>query len=101
MNIPYWKRKKLDAYLEKEKPKKKLNDLDKYLIFAFSNIILYTVADKITFVITGQEQPVLTAAFFGVFGGEVLICALIKRLKLHKEHKALNEKEKTISGSEW
>lgn len=92
MNIPYWKRKKLDAYLEKEKPKKKLNDLDKYLIFAFTNIILYTIADKITFVITGSEQPVLTAAFFGVFGGEVLICALIKRLKLHKEYKETKEK---------
>jgi hypothetical protein len=84
MNIPYWKRRKLDAYLDKEK-KKKLNDLDKYLIFAFTNLIIYTIADKITFVVTGQEQPVLTAAFFGVFGGEVLICALIKKLKLHKE----------------
>ena len=87
MNIPYWKRKKLDAYLNKEKPKRKLNDLDKYLIFAFTNLIIYTIADKITFVITGQEQPVLTAAFFGVFGGEVLLCALIKKLKLHKEVK--------------
>ena len=86
MNIPYWKRKKLDAYLDKEK-KRKLNDLDKYLIFAFTNLIIYTIADKITFVITGQEQPVLTAAFFGVFGGEVLLCALIKKLKLHKEVK--------------
>lgn len=84
MPIPYWKRKKLDYYLSKEK-KKKLNDLDKYLIFAFTTLILFTITVLIIFAITGNEPAVLTGCFFAAFGGEILLCALIKRLKLHKE----------------
>lgn len=75
--IPYYKKKKL----------KKLNDLDKYLIFAFTNLIIYTIAAMIIFVITHEEPAVLTGCFFAAFGGEILMCALIKRLKLHKEAK--------------
>lgn len=82
MAIPYWKRKKLDAFLEKHK---KLKDLDKYLIFAFTSLILYTIADLVIFTITGNEPAVLTGCFFAAFGGEILLCALIKKLKLHKE----------------
>lgn len=86
MNIPYWKRKKLETYLEK-KQKKKLNDLDKYLIFAFTSLLLFTIAVLIIFAFTGTEPAVLIGCFFGAFGGEILLCALIKRLKLHKEVK--------------
>ena len=68
-------------------PAKKLHDLDKYLIFAFTNIILYTIVNLIIFTITGSEPAVLTGCFFAAFGGEILMCALIKRLKLHKEVK--------------
>ena len=95
MNIPYWKRKKLDAYLDKEK-KRKLNDLDKYLIFAFSSLIIYSIACLVIFFITGNEPAVLTGCFFAAFGGEILMCALIKRLKLHKEFK---EKGGDLDGS--
>lgn len=73
--IPYYKKKKL----------KKLNDLDKYLIFAFTNLIIYTIAAMVIFAITHEEPAVLTGCFFAAFGGEILMCALIKRLKLHKE----------------
>lgn len=73
--IPYYKKKKI----------KKLNDLDKYLIFAFTNLIVYTVVNLIIFAITHEEPAVLTGCFFAAFGGEILMCALIKRLKLHKE----------------
>ena len=97
MNIPYWKRKKLDAYLEKEKPKKKLNDLDKYLIFAFTSLIIYTIVNLVIFFMTGNEPAVLTGCFFGAFGGEVLLCARIKKLKLHKEFK---EKGETDDGTQ-
>ena len=67
------------------KPKKKLNDLDKYLIFAFSSLILFTVAVLCIFIMTGNEPTVLVGCFFAAFGGEILMCALIKKLKLHKE----------------
>lgn len=66
--------------------KKKLKDLDKYIIFSFTMIIIYTIIDKVTFLLTGgMESSTLTTVFFSVFGGEVLLCALIKRLKLKKE----------------
>lgn len=69
----------------KKVSKKKLNDLDKYLIFAFTNLIIYTIVALFLFYKTGSEPAVLTGCFFAAFGGEVLICALIKKLKLHKE----------------
>ena len=75
--IPYYKRKKL----------KRLNDLDKYLIFAFVSLILFTIAVLVIFAFTGTEPAVLIGCFFAAFGGEILMCALIKRLKLHKEVK--------------
>lgn len=70
------------------KPKaKKLHDLDKYLIFAFTSLLIYTVISLYLFYKTGSEPAVLTGCFFAAFGGEILMCALIKRLKLHKEVK--------------
>ena len=71
--------------------KKKLNDLDKYLIFAFANLIIYTIVALILFYKTGSEPAVLTGCFFAAFGGEILMCALIKRLKLHKEAKEVHD----------
>ncbi len=65
--------------------KKKLDNLDKYLIFTFTSLILFTIATLVIFCITGNEPAVLVGCFFGAFGGEILMCALIKRLKLHKE----------------
>lgn len=73
--------------------KKPLKDLDKYVIFCITIMILYTIADKITFVLSGGlESSTLTTAFFGVFGGEIFLCAMIKRLKLKNEQKN-NEEE--------
>jgi hypothetical protein len=63
-------------------PKNKISGLDKYLLFSFLMIIVFTVAQTIITIVTGVEQETLITCFFGVFGGEVLICALIKRFKL-------------------
>jgi hypothetical protein len=76
--IPYYKKKKL----------KKLNDLDKYLIFAFTSILIFTIAVLVIYIFTRDEPAVLVGCFFTAFGGEILMCALIKRLKLHKEIEA-------------
>lgn len=73
------------------KKKKKLPALDKYIIFAFACIIVYAIAEHLLLVLTGQTLDLLTSLFFGLFGGEVLICALIKKLKLKQTGK---EKEK-------
>lgn len=68
------------------KRKSKYHALDIYIIFCFVCIILYTIVHTIIFYQTGSEASVLDALFYGVFGGEVLLCALLKRLKLKQEH---------------
>lgn len=73
------------------KKKKKLPALDKYIVFAFTCIIIYTIAEHLLLIKTGQTLDLLTSLFFGLFGGEVLICALLKKLKLKQSDK---EKEK-------
>ena len=78
-------KKAVDEVLGPIKPKKKLDNLDKYLIFAFTSLILYTIVSQILFYVYQIEMAVLTGCFFAAFGGEILLCALIKKLKLHKE----------------
>lgn len=70
--------------IEMLKPKKKLPDLDKYIIFSFSVMIVYTVFEFIFSTITGVSHDTLTTCLYGAFGGELLMCALIKRLKLKR-----------------
>lgn len=65
---------------------KKLNGLDKYVIFSISILVIYTVAEFISSSITGVEKASLTMAVFGFFGAPELIgCALIRIFKLKKE----------------
>lgn len=70
-----------------DKSQRKMPTLDKYVIFCFVVLLIYTIAQTIVTIITGVESATLTTCFFGTFGGEVLICALIKRLKLKNESK--------------
>ena len=87
--IPPIRKKRVDSF-----KKKKLSGLDKYLIFAFASLISFTIAVLVIYVFTRDEPAVLVGCFFSAFGGEVLMCALIKRLKLHKEAE-LNSKKDT------
>ena len=84
-------KKAVDEVLGPIKPKKKLDNLDKYLIFTFTSLILYTIVSQILFYVYQIEMAVLTGCFFAAFGGEILMCALIKKLKLHKETKIKKE----------
>lgn len=90
------KRKRQKAIRKQEcrrqRKKKKLKGLDKYVIFCFVSIIIYTIAQTVVIIKTGVESSTLTTCFFSVFGGEVLLCALIKRFKLIEEPKE-NESE--------
>lgn len=65
--------------------KKKLSGLDKYLIFSFTCLIVFTVVMIIVQTMTGIMQDTLITCFFSAFGGELLMCALIKRLKIKRE----------------
>jgi hypothetical protein len=71
----------------KTNSKKKMSGLDKYLIFSFAMITVFTLAQTIITAVTGVEQSTLITAYFAVYGGEVLMCALIKRLKLKDQNK--------------
>lgn len=75
-----------DRLIERNNPKKKkISDLDKYVIFSFTNIIIFTIIALAYQFISGQElSGTLITCFFGVFGGELLMLCMIKRLKLKK-----------------
>ena len=70
-----------------------LSGLDKYLIFSFTVLILFTIAILITFLITHEEPVVLVGCFFAAFASEVYHCAKIKKLKLHKETELMNKND--------
>lgn len=76
--------------------KSKYHALDLYIGFCFVCIIIYTIVHTVIFYKLGTEASVLDALFYGVFGGEVLLCALLKRLKLKQEHEQyMKNKEDT------
>ena len=70
--------------IERLHKRKQLPDLDKYIIFSFGVMLLYTIIEFITSSITGVSHDTLTTCLFGAFGGELLLCAMIKRLKLRR-----------------
>lgn len=65
--------------------KKQLPDLDKYIIFSFAVMIIYSTVEFTVSSITGYSHDTLTTCLYGAFGGELLLCAMIKRLKLKRE----------------
>ena len=63
----------------------KLSALDKYVIFSLANIVIFTIIAIIYQLISGQElSSTLVTCFFSCFGGELLLLAMIKRLKLRR-----------------
>lgn len=71
--------------IERLQKKKKLPDLDKYIIFSFSVMIVYSFFEFVFTILTGVSHDTLTTCLYGAFGGELLLCALIKRLKLRRD----------------
>lgn len=64
--------------------RKKLSGLDRYVIFSFAVLIVYSVIEFVISTVTGVSHDTLTVALYGAFGGEVLWCALIKKYKLKR-----------------
>jgi hypothetical protein len=68
------------------KKEKKLSALDKYVIFSFACLLIFTVVVTVyQFKADMEFSPTLITCFYSCFGGELLLCAMIKRLKLKKE----------------
>lgn len=66
--------------------KKEDKNLVKYVIFSLSVTLLYTIVEFVFAVTTGITHDTLTTCVFATFGGELLMCALIKIFKLRKEN---------------
>ena len=67
-----------------KKNSKKLSGLDKYIIFSFTVLIIYSICEFVCSTITGVSHDTLTVALYGAFGGELLLCAVIKKYKLKR-----------------
>ena len=68
---------------------KRLNGLDKYVIFSISVTLIYTVAEFVTATITGIEKTTLSTCVYGFFAGEIVVAGVIKIFKL-KDDKGEN-----------
>lgn len=55
-----------------------------YVVFSIMMILLYTIVELIISTVSGISHDTLTTCFYGVFGGEILCCALIKIFKLKR-----------------
>ena len=64
------------------KRKRENHSLTLYVIFSIAMIIIFTITEMIVSSCTGTTHDTLTTCFYGVFGGEILCCALIKIFKL-------------------
>ncbi len=59
--------------------------LDRYVRFSFICLITFTIVEIVVQAITSVPQDTLITCFFSAFGGELLLCAMIKRLKLKEK----------------
>lgn len=62
-----------------------LKDLTKYVIFSICIVLIYTISEFIYGVFTGLQHEVLTGCVYGFFGGEIVLCGMIKIFKLRRE----------------
>ena len=75
--------------LEEEK---RMHSLTLYVVFSIVILIVYTIVEQILSAYTGFSNDTLTTCVFAAFGGEILMCGLIKIFKL-REDKGGNEDE--------
>lgn len=61
---------------------KNLSGLDKYVIYCIVFFTCYTIAELTVTAVTGNTSDTLTNAVKWFCGGEVFLCAMIKRHKL-------------------
>lgn len=59
--------------------------LTKYVVFSIALLIIFSIAELIISIKTGNTHDTLTTCMFACFGGEILSCALIKIFKLKED----------------
>ena len=72
---------------------KKLNGLDKYVIFSIGVLLAYIITEMIVSTISGVLHDQLSVIVGASFGGEILSCALIKIFKLREKDKECDWRE--------
>lgn len=73
--------------------KPEIHALTLYVVFSILCLILYTIIEQILASVTGINHDTLTTCFYAAFGGEVMMCGLIKIFKLKEENKEDNGDE--------
>lgn len=59
--------------------------LTRYVVFSISMLVIYTITALIFLWLEKPLDAELTTGVFGFFGGEIVMCGLIKLFKLKKE----------------
>ena len=78
---------------------KGLKSLTKYVVFSITAVLIFTIVSQIIFCLTGgAEYNTLTTCFFACFGGEILMCALIKIFKLKGDNNDNSDSDISSSG---
>lgn len=62
--------------------------LTRYVVFSISVLVLYTITALYFLWLEKPLDPDLTQGVFGFFGGEIVVCGLIKLLKLKTERRS-------------
>lgn len=65
--------------------RKKPSKLKYFVVFSIAMVIIYTIVCTILTATTTQDYSTLYVPFLGVFGGEVLSCALIKVFQIKND----------------
>ena len=74
--------RKTKAEIQEEK---RMHSLTLYVVFSILCLIVYTIVEQVLSGVTGLTNDTLTTCFFACFGGEILMCGLIKIFKLKHE----------------
>lgn len=69
----------------RRRPRKRLNTLDKFLIFCLAFAVIYTIAEQTRLWLTGgMEASSLSSGVFQLCTGEAFACVLLYRFKIKK-----------------
>lgn len=71
--------------------KKKMDNLDKWLLLSVISVIIYTIAHTIILAVTGAESTVLTICFYGFFAEEIGLCCFLKKNKMQDVFKIVKK----------
>lgn len=69
------------------KRSKVTRSLTRYVVFSITCLVIYTIISMTFLWMDKPLDPELTTGVFGFFGGEIVMCGLIKLFKLKTERR--------------